>query len=142
MAEEDIFRAYNFKLDIKGVTAGHFTKVSNMGVDIEVIEYREGTQGSTVRKLPGWVKYSDITLSYGLTNSFELWQWLSSAVQGNVERKNVSIILVGTDGITEVTRWNLTHAWPSSWRGALLDAMSQEAAIEELTLSHEGLDRA
>ncbi len=64
------------------------------------------------------------------------------AVRGQVKRKNVSIILVGTDGSKEVTRWNLTNAWVSEWRGAKLDAMGQEAAIERVTIVPETLEHA
>jgi phage tail-like protein len=41
-----------------------------------------------------------------------------------------------------VTRWNLVNAWCTQWRGAMLDAQSQEVAIESLTLVCETLDRA
>jgi phage tail-like protein len=87
------------------------------------------------------VEYGDITLRYGLTTSRELWDWFMSGVPGNVERKNVSIVLLDNDGATEVMRWNFVNAWASEWRGALLDAMGQEAAIESLTLVFETLER-
>jgi phage tail-like protein len=137
----DPYRAYNFKLIIQGVTEGHFTLCQNMGIKIDAIEYREGGTSQVVHRLPGRVEYEPITLKYGLTASMELWNWMMTAVKGRVERKNVSIVLVDADGVAEVTRWDLVNAWPSSWRGALLDAMGREAAIEELTIVFETLDR-
>ena len=86
--------------------------------------------------------YAAVTLRYGLTNSRELWDWLMQAIQGNVERKNVSIIMLDSEGNNEVTRWNLNDSWPSEWRGAPLDAMSREIAIENLTLVFDTLERA
>jgi phage tail-like protein len=142
MPEEDIYRAYNFKLDIQGVAAGYFTEVSGLNVKVEAIEYREGGAAPGVRRLPGRVSVGAVTLRYGLTSSTYLWDWLMTAVQGKVERKNVSIILVGTDGVTELTRWNLTNVWVSEWRGAMLDAIGQKAAIESVTLMPETLERA
>ena len=142
MANNDIYRAYNFRLDIQGVIAGYFTEVSGLRVKVEAIPFREGGGLSGVRKLPGRVDIGDITLRYGLTDSPYLWEWLMTAVDGNVERRNVSIILMGTDGVTEVARWNLENAWASEWRGAKLDAMSQQAAIERITLVAETLERA
>lgn len=142
MAEEDIYRAYNFKLDIQGVTAGYFTDVNGLNVKVEAIEYREGGGPPGVRRLPGRVSVGEVTLRYGLTKSTYLWDWLMTAVRGKVERRNVSIILVGTDGIKEVTRWNLTNVWVSEWRGAKLDALGQAAAIESITLVPETLERA
>jgi phage tail-like protein len=137
----DPYRAYNFKLEIQGVTEGHFTDCSGLGVKVHAIAYREGGTSQVVHRLPGQVEYSDITLRYGLTKSTELWDWLMSAVKGKVERKNASIVLVDNDGVTEVMRWNLVDAWPAEWRGALLDALSQEAAIESMTLVFETLER-
>ena len=142
MAESEIYRAYNFKLDIQGVIAAYFTEVSGLGVRVEVIDYREGGGPPAVRRLPGRLTVGEVTLRYGLTNSTYLWDWLMSAVRGKVERRNLSIILVGTDGITEVTRWNLTNAWVCEWRGAKLDALGQEVALEHMTLVPETLERA
>ena len=142
MANQDIYRAYNFRLDIQGVIAGYFTEVSGLKVKVEAIEYREGGGLPGVRKLPGRVDIGDITLRSGLTDSAYLWDWLMTAVNGNVERRNVSVILMGTDGVTEVSRWNLENAWVSEWRGAKLDAMGQQAAIERITLVAETLERA
>jgi phage tail-like protein len=137
----DPYRSYNFKLLIQGVTEGHFTECSNMAIKVDVVDYREGGTSQVVHRLPGRVEYEPITLRYGLTASTELWNWMMTAVKGKVERKNVSILILDADGATEVTRWDLVNAWPSQWRGAPLDAMGREAAIEELTLVFETLDR-
>ena len=137
----DPYRAYNFKLEIQGVTEAHFTECSGLGVEIDSIEYREAGQGEVIRKIPGQVHYGDLTLQYGLTRSVELWEWLMSAVQGKVQRKNISIIMVDADGATEAFRWNLLNAWPSKWQGVPLNTMSQEIAIESITLVYEGLER-
>jgi phage tail-like protein len=65
-----------------------------------------------------------------------------SAVKGRVERKNVSIAMLDADGVTPATQWDLVNAWPCGWRGASLDAMGREVALEELTLVFETLERA
>jgi phage tail-like protein len=138
----DPYRAYNFKLEIQGVTEGHFTECTNLGIKVEAIKYREGGTSQLVRRLPGPVEYGDITLRYGLTSSTEIWRWFMTGVKGKVERKNVSIVMLDADGVTEAFRWDLVSAWPSAWRGAPLDAMAREAAIEEVTLVFETLDRS
>jgi phage tail-like protein len=70
-----------------------------------------------------------------------LWQWFLTAVEGKVERRNISIVLMDNDGMTEVTRWNLINAWIAEWRGAPLDALGREVAIETMTLVFETLER-
>ena len=137
----DPYRAYNFKLIIQGVAQGHFTECTGLGVKIDAIQYREGGENQVVRKLPGRVDYCDVTLRYGLTDSPELWQWFMKALEGAVDRRNPSIALLDFDGKTEVMRWNLYNAWPSQWRGAQLNAVGSEAAIESVTLVFERLDR-
>ncbi len=138
----DPYRAYNFKLEIKGITEGHFTQCSGLEVDVHPIRYREGGAGPVVHVIPGPVSYGDITLMYGLTASVELWTWLMTAVRGSVERRNVSILMLDSAGTNEVLRWDLVNAWPSRWRGAVLDALNREVAIESLTLVFETLERA
>ena len=49
--------------------------------------------------------------------------------------------MVDSEGASEVMRWNLVDAWPSSSRGAPLDALSEEIAIEDLVLVFDSLER-
>lgn len=137
----DPLRAYNFKLLVNNITEGHFTEVTGLGVKVERISYREGGNNSVVRAIPGRVTYAAVTLRFGLTVSTDLWDWLMSAVEGRVQRRNVSIVMLDPAGSTEVLRWNLINAWPQEWYGSPLDALSQELAIETLVLAHEGLHR-
>ncbi len=137
----DPYRAYNFKLLINNVTEGHFTEVTGLGVKVDRISYREAGNNAIVRAVPGRVTYSSVTLRFGLTSSQELWDWLITAVEGRVSRRNVSIVMLDSSGVSEVLRWNLLNAWPEEWYGAPLDAMSRELAIETLVLAHEGLQR-
>jgi phage tail-like protein len=137
----DPYRAYNFKLEIQGATAGHFTECSGLGVKVDVIKYREAGNSQIVRAIPGPVEYNPVTLKYGVTTSRELWEWMTKAAAGTVERKNVSIVLLDSDSVTELMRWDLLDAWPSEWQGAPLNASSQAVAIESLTLVFDGLKR-
>jgi phage tail-like protein len=137
----DPYRNYNFKLEIQGVAQGHFTECANVGIRVQAISYREGGAQQVVHRVPGPVEYADVTLRYGLTSSKELWNWFQTAVKGSVERKNVSVVMLGSDGVAEVMRWNLVNAWPREWRGAPLDARGAEIAIETLTLVFETLER-
>lgn len=138
----DPYRAFNFKLEIQGVTEAHFTEVGNMDVKVGAIAYREGGNNQVVHYVPGQTEYGAVTLRYGLTRSSELWDWFMSGVKGKVQRKNCSIIVLDSDGSTEVMRWNLINAWASQWRGAVLNALDQEVAVESLTLVCETLERA
>ena len=71
----------------------------------------------------------------------ELWNWMQGTIQGRVERRNVSIMMLETDGTTESLRWNLFNAWPCEWQGAPLDALGRDVAVELLRLSFDQLER-
>ncbi|MDQ1707775.1 MAG: hypothetical protein QOJ88_986 [Pyrinomonadaceae bacterium] len=137
----DPYRAFNFKVEVGGVTEGHFTEVSGLGARVTPISYREAGNSQVVHYVPGRVDYSEVTLRYGVTRSRELFDWFKSGVTGHVQRKNISIILLDADGTTEVMRWNLDKAWATEWHGSLLDAHNQEVAIESVTLVCESMDR-
>jgi phage tail-like protein len=141
-ARFDPFRAYNFKLLIDGVNEGHFTQCSGLEVRVNPLRYREGGEAQIVHQLAGPVEYAEVTLRYGLTTSPELWAWFQKSVTGAPEPKNVSVVMLGPGGIGEKLRWNLNAAWPCAWRGAPLDALGREIAIESLTLVFESVNRA
>ena len=107
--------------------------------EIGVIEYREGKDATTVRKLPGLVTYPNVTLKRGINGYLELYNWWKSARDGNVQRCDVSIKLLDEQH-QEVMRWNLSRAWPVKLEAGPLNARSNEVAIETLELAHEGFE--
>lgn len=141
-APVDPYRNYNFLLQIQDVAEARFTECIGLGMRIHPIRYRESGVGQIVRSLPGPVEYAEVTLRYGLTNSIDLWNWLTSAVRGVVQRRHVTVVMLDTDGARHAIRWNLINAWPCQWSGAPFDALGREAAIEELHLAFDSLDRS
>lgn len=136
----DPYRAYNFRLVIGDRTIGYFSRCTGLGARVQAIKYREGGSTAVVR-VPGQVDYGDVTLSYGLTSNRELFDWFMSAARGDPQRKHVSILILGASNMQEVVRWDLINAWVSEWRGAVLDALENEVAIEHVTLVFESLSR-
>lgn len=137
----DPFRAYNFKLLIDGVNEGHFTRCTGLEVEVTAPHSREGGAGPVVRRLAGPVTHGDMTLRHGVTQSPELWNWFLASMNGVPRRRNVSVLLLDMDGVTEKLRWNLNEAWPKKWRAAPLDALGQQIAVDSLTLVFESITR-
>jgi phage tail-like protein len=137
----DPFRNFNFMVELDGIVQGSFTECSGLGSTTEVIENREGGDNVTVRKLPGKNSYTDITLKWGLTDSTELWDWRQQIVDGNVVRKNGSIVVFDLANSAEVARWNFVRAWPTKWEGTSFSAKGNDIAVDTLVLAHEGLTR-
>jgi phage tail-like protein len=141
MPPNDPYRNFNFLVEIDGITQAGFAECTGFGASNDPIEYREGGENTTVRKLPGVTKYSNIVLKWGLTDSRELYDWFRDITQGKVERKNGSVILLDLDG-SEKVRWNFVRGWPTKWDGPDFNAKGTDVAIETLEIAHEGVERA
>lgn len=132
---------FRFRVEIEGIQQARFTECTGLGSRIEVVEYREGGDPGPLRKIPGRVTYPDIVLKWGVTASQELYLWHRAIIDGQVQRRNGAVILL--DGNQkEVVRWNFYDAWPSRWDGPTLSAMSNDVAIESLTITCERQEQA
>jgi phage tail-like protein len=137
----DPYKSFHFRVEIDGITRAVFSEVGGLGSETAVIEYREGGERTAVRKLPGLTRYPNIVLRRGITKDADLWNWRKTVVQGNVDRRNGSIVLLDDDG-TEVVRWNFVNGWIAKWEGPALNAKANEVAIETIEIAHEGLELA
>lgn len=137
----DPYRAFSFMVEIDGIARAGFRECSGLDTSTDPIDYREGIDPPTARKLPGLVKYSNITLKWGISDDTELWEWRQRVMDGTVERKNGSIILLDSTG-QERRRWNFREGWPSKWTGPSFNATGNEVAIETLEIVHEGVSKA
>jgi phage tail-like protein len=137
----DPYKNFRFLVELDGIVQAGFSGVTGFGSSVEVIEYREGGDAATVHKMPGKVSYPEITLTWGITDSRELYDWHLAAVSGTIQRKNGSIILLD-DTAQEKVRWNFFAAWPSKWDGADFTAKGNDVAIDTLIVSCERVERA
>lgn len=140
---KDPYGNFNFVVEIDGITAAGFQDVSGIESNVEVVEHREGGDTITTRKLPGQVKFANLTLKRGLTDDTELYLWHRQWADGDpaAARKNGSIVLRNRRG-EETARWNFFNGWPCKWTGPALNAEQNDVAIETLEIAHEGLVRA
>lgn len=140
-SRNDPYGQYNFKVDMDEEACAGFTECSGLDADIQRIDYREGTDSnSNVRKLRGLTNYTDVTLRRGYTQNKSLWNWWKGINNGtNMERRDIEIELQN-ENRDPVLRWKLKDAWICTWKGPALNATTNEVAIEEIVLSHEGLE--
>ena len=134
------YGAFNFAVEIDEVTVAGFAEVSGLDTTTDVIEYREGSQTATVRKLPGLHKFSNITLKRGYTDSAELWNWRKTVLDGQTLRRSGAVLLLN-EAREVVVRWNFSGAWPSALLGPSLDASNSAVAIETLEITCELIER-
>ena len=131
--------AMNFRVEIEGIAASDFLEVCGIEAAVAVVDYRNGNDKlGTPRKLPGETTFTNITLKRGLTSDLSLWNWMRETLEGQVSRRNMSIILLN-DAKEDVLRFNFINGWPVKWEGPHLNGESNGVAIETLEIAHEGL---
>jgi phage tail-like protein len=141
---DDPYGGYNFEILINGISddgtavKGSFAEASGLEVDIQPIEYRNGAEDITMRKIPGLKKFPNIVLKRGILGDVALWNWIQQAMDGKVQRTEGSVVLLD-ENKQEVMRWNFKRGWPCKWTGPGLNAKNNEIGMETLEICHEGL---
>lgn len=144
MPEQDPLVSSWFGVEFQGQVVGAFRECTGLGSENEVVEYKaSGQKGEfVIKKVPGRLKWNNITLKRGITDAMDMWQWRKLVEQGKISdaRKNGTITMYNQQG-DAVAKWNFTNAWPSKLSGPSANAGNNEVAIEELELTHEGYER-
>lgn len=136
-----------------------FSKIAPMPkASVKVMTYRENIDNLRSSKIPGLVTYNDVTLSRGVTENRNLYDWyrlvneeialLNVAnefareqnfvpTQSDTFRKDVVIEVLDREGAPKKA-WYLFNAWPTSYTpGDSLDASDENKLVEELALTYE-----
>jgi phage tail-like protein len=156
--------AYLFFVELSGVFVALFTECSGLEVKRDVATVEEGGVNNYVHKLPGRLKFENITLKRGISLSRALWDWMMqgrydfqvrrlnfSIVQGAPGHNLISAATTAAGGATDTTmtmmgqgfgkvkHWDVEDAYPARWKLSDLDTSSAKAAIETLEIAHHGL---
>ena len=141
-ARKDPLRNSRFLLEIDGIVQAGFSEVTIPDSTAEPIEFRYGNDAPTMRKIPGLIKYANVVLKWGITDSMEIFNWYKDVADGKIgkSRKNLSILVLDEQG-NEAARWNFVQCWPTKYKAPDLNAKNNEIAIETLEIANEGLTR-
>jgi phage tail-like protein len=133
------FQAGRFLVEVGHAAVAAFQEVAGLAVEVEVQEVVEGGHNGFVHKLPGRLKYPNLTLKRGVTAdpAFAAWRPTLAAGRLVVVRQTVAILLLDHAGTT-VRTWEVRGAYPVKWTGPDLKAASMEVVIESLELAHQG----
>ena len=140
---EDPLVGFHFALDVQGQITGYFTECGGIGSESEIAEQKVVKDGiQVVIKVPGRLKWGDITLKRGVTSNLELWKWRKMIEDGDVKgaRKNGSIIMFDQT-LTPVGQWDFKNAWPSKISGPTPKSDGNDISLEEITIVHEYIVR-
>ena len=127
----------DFGDELKGVS---FQEVSGMDVENQVIEYRKSnTTLFSTEKMPGIVKYGNVTLKRGVfKNDNTFWDYFSQIKMNTFKRRTILIRLLDENGKVTM-EWTLKNAFPTKITTTDLKSDGNEVSIDTLEIAHEQL---
>jgi len=141
---DDPYAGYNFEVVVTNISndgkavRGSFAEASGLEAAMDPIEYRNGSEDITVRKLPGLKKFTNITLKRGVTGDLAFWNWIVQGLNGTIFRTEGAILLLN-EAKQEVMRWKFKRGWITKCTQPSMNAKNNEVAMETVEICHEGL---
>jgi phage tail-like protein len=133
----DPYRGYNFKLELGTTAVAGFRECTGLSFTTDPVEYREGTDTPVhARKLTGIHKFSNLTLKRGMTQNADLFKWYKTVLDGAVERRDGAVVLQDEQH-NPVMRWNFENGWICKWEGPMMNATSNDVALESIEICVE-----
>ena len=147
----DPYKNFKFRIKWNGKYVAGISKISALKRTTEVIDYRDGTNSSNIRKMPGFTKYHPITLERGVTHDPEFENWANQVFDlGGSKGSEMSLKNFRKDIVLEmfneagqlVISYVVHRCWISEYVALPeLDANSFAVAIQKITLENEGWER-
>jgi phage tail-like protein len=156
MADFEFLTACRFHVCVKPSTSREpdgvdaiFLECKGFKATQQVVEACEVTQGGEVvrTKIPGIIKYNNLTLRRGMTKSMALWDWFDKVrdkkwkdTKLRLQQEDFYIQVFNQSG-KETARFEFKHAWPTVYKIADFSAKSTDFEIEELEIAFEQFRR-
>src|SRR5215831_12432890 len=109
--ETDPFANCNFLIESNGLIQAGFSECTGLNSETNIIEYREGKDDPTVRKLTGMSKFGNVTFKRGVGIGRQMFEWRRMVTDPTDDaarepRRNSSILLFD-EKRKEAVRFNL-----------------------------------
>jgi phage tail-like protein len=138
------YSGLNFEVAVEGISpdgtavGATFKECAGLVCTVDAIEYRSGVDPPNVIKIPGLSKYDNISLKWGSNGTSLFWNWIFSAINGQVQRANGYIKLLD-ENRQEVMRWSFRNGWATKYSGPSFNAATNELAMESVEIAIERL---
>jgi len=145
----DPYKNFRFRIKWDGRHVAGISKMTALKRSTEVVEFREGSDSSRPRKLPGRTDYEPITLERGLTHDDAFEQWANQVMQAGMNsaaptsnfRKDIVVDLFDEKG-KKVLSYKVFRCWVSEYQALPdLDAAAKTVLIQHIKLENEGWER-
>lgn len=142
------FIPYRFRVILQSAEGrqlcqGAFSEVTGLEASMGQKTYREGGRNWGEVQLSGPTTFPPVILKRGVTEIADLWNWFDATTR----QANYGLRYTGTIEVFNPDQpdrpalvWTLTNALPTKFKGPDLSATSNQVAVEELQLVHEGLE--
>jgi phage tail-like protein len=128
---DEVSKAYGFRVEISGLEPMAVRAVDGIALNLKVEELE--VPGETiVRKLPGRLKYDNITLKRGLVSESPFFEWLDDVRlgRGAPARRDISITILDRQG-SDVRTLDYQQCFLSGYELAPLDTPGAGEGLEE-----------
>ena len=95
-----------------------------------------------MKKIPGRMKWNNITLKRGITANMDMWKWRKKVEQGKVNeaRNNGSVVMHDQDGYADRALELRQRVAEQAHRPGG-ERTNNEVGVEELEITHEMYER-
>jgi phage tail-like protein len=137
------YRKYSYRITVaEGGIIGHFTRSEGIEMVTERLSYCEGGRDGRVYQLAGPTHYLPVTLHYGIisNDSLGLWSWMENTRKFQRDKRSVMLDYLGPDP-SDVYGYVLEEAWICRWKGAEMDGVGREYAVEQISIAYDAVSR-
>jgi phage tail-like protein len=142
--ETDPFVQFTFSIEVQGQISGMFSEISGLASENEVVEQKavDGKGIPYIVKVPGRLKFTDVTLKRGITKTKDFWEWRKLVENGDIAsaRKNATITMYDRE-YSPAAQWELINAWPVKVSGPQFQSDGNAFGMEEMTITFENYAR-
>jgi len=139
------FSAFNFEIRINKegsqsmLCGGAFSDCDGLEMTMDVKTIRQGGDNARQIRLAGPASFGQVTLKRGMTEGFDLFNWITQTLADPVLRADVQIVMRATDPGKQSASFHLERCIPVKFKAPALNARDGIVAIEELQLAYETL---
>jgi phage tail-like protein len=139
------FTSFNFSVEIHRagqsdqMVSAAFSECDGLEMTMDVKTIREGGNNGRQIRLTGAFNFGQLTLKRGMTENFDLWDWVTETLHNPSLRAEAEVVVLAADGQTKRASFLLSRCLPVKLKAPPLNAKDGTIAIEELQLAYESL---
>jgi phage tail-like protein len=130
---------FHFQVEWGGAKIS-FSEVTGIVMDSDKTEYRDAGDNTLSRKITGLIKNNNITLKRGkFERDFNYSAWINGITNKRVDNRRDMTIKLLNEKHEPVAVWTAARCFPVKVTPPDLKSDANEATIESLEITHEGL---